>query len=115
MWFNSSSLSRTCRNKKKSKKTCNFLGVQVVLLFTRPISERLMSAYGQITFQGCKREEKRREAERKKYDFVDLTKKARIRLSLLLDAMGREHPIKRKMIPDVYHADAMISFYKDVQ
>jgi len=62
-----------------------------------------------------KREEKRREAERKKYDFVDLTKKARIRLSLLLDAMGREHPIKRKMIPDVYHADAMISFYRDVQ
>jgi len=103
----STSLSHTFRNRKKVViEKCDFLGVQAILLFTRPVIERFMSAYGQITFQGYKRLEKRREAERNKYALVDPNKNARKRLSLFLDAM--EDPIKRNLIPDVYHADPMI-------
>jgi len=110
----STSLSRTFRNKKRVLvEECDFLGVQAILLFTRPVIERFMSAYGQITFQGYKRVEKRREAERNKYALVDPSKNARKRLSLFLDAM--EDPIQRKLIPDVYHADPMINFYESVQ
>lgn len=87
----STSLKKTfSKSSRVLKENCDFTGVRAILLFTRPIVDRFMSAYGQITFQGYKRKEKREEAERNKYALVDPNKNAVLRLTLFLDAVEDE-------------------------